>query len=173
MSHDNPKDLEEKLRTIQAGLAKVLAPGKSMNFRGQMADGTVVNPLVNAALALIEGADTAEIAWHEAVKTRDAGVPGIETLVQDLENGANSTWGDGSPESQALGFQSRKKAAPLSSEKAALKAARARATRQARGTLGPKARKSVKGVVNPVDGSATPGTSITRPPKSGPSSTNQ
>jgi len=158
MSHDNPKDLEQKLRTLQAGLAKVLGPGKTMNFRNQTVDGTVINPLVAAALALLGSVDTASIAWHQAVKNRDAGVPGIETLIADLALGADYTWGVGSPECQELGFMPRKQPAPLTSEQNAQKAAKARATRQARGTLGPKARKSVKGAVSPDQGSATTGT---------------
>ncbi|HZV01002.1 MAG TPA: hypothetical protein VFF73_30075 [Planctomycetota bacterium] len=145
MARNHPLALKKQLLEIKAGLAKVLASGKKMNFRGGMADLATLNAVIDEKLKLLDNVDTAKIARGEAIKTRTAGLPWIAQLLEDIEIGAQYTWGKRSTECLELGFFPKKEPAPLSSEAKVRKAERNRATRKARGTLGPKARKKIKG----------------------------
>ena len=149
MARNHPLALKKQLLKIKAGLAKILGSGKKMNFRGGMADLATLNAVIDEKLKLLDDVGTAKIARSETIKTRTAETPWIVQLLEDIEIGAHYTWGKRATQTLELGFIPKKDPAPLSSEAKVKKAERNRATRRARGTLGPKARKKIKGKLDP------------------------
>jgi hypothetical protein len=155
---------EEDLRALKLGIPDVLVPGKTIAFRGGTIDQVGALQLVNAALAPIDNVNEQHLILHQAVVARDGQEEAVTQLIADLRAGAVVSLGENSSEFSRLGFKPRKKAAPLTPEEKQLKRARAKATRQARGTVSRKARAKIKGVVNP-DGSAPPSSATTPPTK--------
>src|ERR1700722_19346143 len=136
MPHVRSKETEMKLQNIQRGIAKVLAGGKTMAFRGHILDETTLGPLAAQALAPFEAVHTRKAGYTQALDTRDTEAPGAAKLVEEFQKGAESTWGVGSPECMELGFVPRKANTPLTADQKAQRVERLRATRKARRTMG-------------------------------------
>ena len=73
----------------------------------------------------------------------DPVVQGYKDILKVMFAGASQTLAD-------FGLAPRKVPAPLTVEQLAARTAKLRATRKARGTLGPKAKKAIKGTVTPA-----------------------
>jgi hypothetical protein len=162
MKSNHPMKTETSLKNLAAGIAKALPAGKTMAYRQGTIDGPTLLVAVNAALKPYEDVHQDEANLHRDVATRDAGEAAAKQLVQDIEDGARVSFGEGSDSFLALGFTPRKKAAELTVEQKVQKAEKARQTRLARHTVGPKARKAIKGSVVPPSPSPT-----TLPPAGG------
>jgi hypothetical protein len=146
---------EEDLNAIKKGALEVLVTGKTIFFRGASMDQASFLTLVTTALAPFENVNEHRTLLHLAIAARDAEDVAASQFVRDVKTAVAATFGENSKEFTDFGFHAPKKPAPLTPEKRNLKNARAQATRKARGTLGPKARKAVKGVVPaPDNGSA-------------------
>jgi hypothetical protein len=146
---------EEDLNVIKKAANEVLVTGKTIFFRGASMDQASFLTLVTTALAPFDNVNEHRTLLHLAIAARDAQEDAASQFVRDVKAAVSATFGENSKEFTDFGFHAPKKPAPLSPEKRNLKNARAQATRKARGTLGPKARKAVKGVVTtPDNGSA-------------------
>jgi hypothetical protein len=95
---------------------------------------------VDAANAVI----VAKAAWLKAVADYDALDSGTSLILRDLKRLVVGAFGDDSPKLADFGFTPRKVTTLTEQQKAEAVAKRA-ATRRARGTLGPKAKLSIKG----------------------------
>ncbi|HZU95977.1 MAG TPA: hypothetical protein VFF73_04655 [Planctomycetota bacterium] len=149
-----PGATERKLRSLQTGLATVLAGGKQMPFRGGTMDLTSLNGIVAASLAPYEAVHVDRQTLTVDVAKRRSGEASAKQLIKDFQFAAATAFGEDSNEYQTLGFKPRKKAT-LTTEAQSLKVQRSLATRQARGTKGSRQKQSIRGVVNPSGNTTT------------------
>ena len=136
-----------KLLAIMRGISEVLTAGKTMPFRNGTIDGPGLQALVAPLIALVQAVGDQKTAYQAAISSRNASMPTIEALINDVKKGVSLGFGDGSVAFEQFGFSPRKKAAALTPEQKQLKLQRMRSTRAARGTMGSRQRQSVKGVV--------------------------
>jgi hypothetical protein len=146
-SFRSPQKTILALLAIMQGIAQVLSAGKTIPFRKGTIDGPGLQALVGPILATFQAAVNQRTVYHNTVVARDAARPSAEQLIADIKKGVDLQYGSDSTEFTTFGFKPRKKPAASTSEENSQKAAKAAATRKARGTLGPKARLQVKGVV--------------------------
>jgi hypothetical protein len=156
-THSNTTKLLQSLQGIQRGIAEVLTTGKTMSFRQSTIDGPGLLALITPLLATIQKVGDEKTAWKQAVAAKKAIEASAEQLVTDVRKGADSSFSETSVEFEQFGFTPRKTAASLTPEQKQLKVARARATRAARGTLGSRQRRSVKGNVTAPETPPTTG----------------
>jgi hypothetical protein len=149
MRNKNPSRTEIKLRAIAAGIEKALPPGKLFFFQQGTIDGSALLARVNAALKPYDDVLQDEADFHRDVALRNAGEDAAQKLLGDAEDGARVSLGETSDAFRDMGFEPRKKAAPLTTEQLAARTEKARLTRAARHTLGPKARKAIRGTLPP------------------------
>jgi len=147
-NESHPKGTELQLLMLQRGIAKVLAGGKTIPFRGQTADATALGPLIAAELGIFEDVHVKKSDYRESVATRNTREPSTKTLIQDIRNGAVAQFGESSSDFEDLGFKARKKPAALTPEQKTLKVEKLRATRAARKTVGSRKKLQIRGVVD-------------------------
>ncbi|HZU95178.1 MAG TPA: hypothetical protein VFF73_00615 [Planctomycetota bacterium] len=152
--HDEPSKSERDLLSIKAGIEQVLTAGKTMPFQGQSYDQTGLLAVVNALLAPIQLVRSDRATLERDIGARKANAANLEQFVKLFKAQCVVTYGENSNEFVAFGFKPRKKAAPLTPEKKQHKTAQARATRKARGTVGPRVKQSIIGSVDPAEGNA-------------------
>jgi hypothetical protein len=101
---------------------------------------------VQSRIDAANGVITAKANWHNAVVTYEALNLKADEVIRDLKALVIGAFGSASPKLADFGFTPRKKVVRTPAQKAA--AAKAKATRIARGTMGPKAKLAVKGTVS-------------------------
>ena len=153
-TNDEPTKSESELLSIKAGIEQVLTAGKTMPFKGQSYDQAGLLAVVNALLAPIQLVRTDRATLERDIEARKANATNLQDFVKLFKAQCVVTYGENSNEFIAFGFKPRKKAAPLTPEKKQHQVAQARATRKARGTVGPRAKQSIRGVVDPAEGNA-------------------
>jgi hypothetical protein len=154
---------EDDLNALKQGALEVLVTGKTIFFRGASMDQTSFLQLVAVALAPYDFVNQHRMLLHLGVAARDSQEGAASQFVRDAKAAVIVSFGENSAEFTKFGFRPQKKPAALTLEQQQLKNARAKATRRARGTLGPKARKKIKGVVPAPDsgGKQDPPSSVT------------
>jgi len=95
----------------------------------------------------------AKAAWEQAIRDFDALDGETDAVVRDLRGLISAIYGEESTEYADFGFAVRKKS-KWTEEKKQLAVVRRAATRQARGTRGPKAKLAIKGVVTSTESAA-------------------
>jgi hypothetical protein len=142
--------------------------GQVLTFGGGAANVTVdaavaeLQKLVDNRTAAAEARATAT----DKVEAERAATPVLVAFMNAFEDLVRVQFGADTKALGDFGLAPRKTRAPLTAEQKAVAAAKGKATREARGTKGPKAKKAVKGnvkadlVVTPVTGAAA------APPKS-------
>ncbi len=155
----NDKSLknENDLNALKQGALEVLVTGKTIFFRGASMDQASFLQLVTVALAPYDFVNDHWMSLHMGIAARDAQEDAASQFVRDARAAVIVSFGENSAEFRSFGFHPPKKPAPLTLEKQQLKNARAKATRRARGTLGPKQRKKIKGVVPAAESGGTQG----------------
>jgi hypothetical protein len=134
--------------------------------------GTAITPadLVKLVQSRIDAAGTTAAAsanWHSSVVAEKAVSAKLTPILRGLRQFVLNTFGETSPVLADFGFNAPKRATLTSDEKAAA-AAKALATRKARGTLGKNQRKEIKAPVpaaapSPVSTPTTPTPTATAP----------
>jgi len=162
---DNPSRTEAKLLAIRQGAEKVLTGGKTVPYKGQSLDANGLLALVDGYLGPIQKVRSDRATLNADLATRRTNAPDVAEFVRLLKASVEVSFGVNSEEFTAFGF-TQKKATPLTADQKVHKLAQLRATRQARGTTGPKARLAVRGVVSSGGGNA--GTPATPPPGTAP-----
>ena|SRR5579871_6712762 len=89
-------------------------------------------------------------ALHELIVQRDQLEPEVVAFLGSLKAAVVNLFGTDSPELEKFGFKPKKKRAPLTSEQAFARAAKAKATRVKRGTLGRKQKAALKFTGTPI-----------------------
>jgi hypothetical protein len=104
---------------------------------------TQLQSFVNNRNAVVAAQATA----RDAVATERAQAPALNVVIDAFEAFVRFTFGDQATVLAAFGLTPHKVPAPKTAEQKAVAAAKRKATREARGTMGPKQKKSVKGNV--------------------------
>jgi hypothetical protein len=142
-----------------AGIQKYL-PAATFLVDGQSQPSTqvvtVLQGRVNAANAVL----TAEATWHGAVDTSDALYASTDAYVAAVRTTVLAMYASQPAILTAFAVKPRKQPAPRTAEEKVVSAAKAKATRTARGTMSAKKKATIVGTVTgavmvPVDGSAS------------------
>jgi hypothetical protein len=163
----DPGAFEKQLETLQAGVAADLPAGETFTVLGTQYTPVTLAAAVGAFLALWQGARLAHSAATTAVQARDKALAQAVELVNAVHALLEARLGSGSEDLKEFGFNPKKKPAPLTGDERVAKAAKAKATREARGTLGSRQKAAVEGT---PPGSVTVSTEsgAKAPPSGGP-----
>ena len=104
---------------------------------------TQLQSFVNNRNAVVAAQATA----RDAVATERAQAPALNVVIDAFEAFVRFTFGEKATILSDFGLAPRKVPAPKTAEEKAVAAAKRKATREARGTMGPKQKQSVKGNV--------------------------
>jgi hypothetical protein len=147
--NDESTKTERTLNAIKLGAAEALAGGKTLTVLGTSYDAAGLDKATTDLLATYQTAREKRIDWNNAVSDRRAKEPDAKQFVRELKRTAGFILGETSVEYSKLGFKPRKPSTPLTPEQKQLRRERMLATRAARGTLGSRQKRSVKGDVKP------------------------
>jgi hypothetical protein len=140
-----------------AGVQKHLA-GTSLILAGKTFTALEVVQFLQERIDVEGPVATALAAWKNAVAAEQAKITGTHPYVLALDQLLRAMFGTNVETLADFGLAPRKRATPTT-EATALQIARAKATRAARGTMGPKQKAKIKGVVptppNPIQPAAT------------------
>jgi hypothetical protein len=171
-------NLNKKSKTAESTLAESLAAGTQKHLSTMtsiMVGGSTTTPAaaeaqLTALSTLRNDVDAARTALRAKVATETAQLPALRAFLVAFVAFVRGTFGN-SPDILAdFGLPPKKTKAPLTVEQKAAAAAKRKATREARGTTGKKAKLAVKGnvigvVVTPVTSApaATPAVTPAQP----------
>jgi len=106
--------------------------------------------MLEKRIAAADAVPPAKAAWHDAVKAAQAARTSTETTVSGVRQALLGIFGTSTQKLAAFGLKPRKARTPPTAEKKAAAAAKAKATRAARHTMGSKQKQAVKGDVTGV-----------------------
>jgi hypothetical protein len=145
-SNKNPGATQAALEALLAGLKGGLpANVTQITVNGQTHQVVDLQAEVQDYVDLYGAADEAAKAHVKAVQARDAKKPAILARLSELRAGIKTVLGRRNPDLSKFGMTPDKVPEPLTVDQKKQRAAKARATRAARHTMGPKAKKAVKG----------------------------
>ncbi len=153
-------------KQLIAGTAKLDAT-KSIPLAGHEYTPAQITTSLNRVVALREAVDTAKAAAKDPLAAEKAELPALRALMSALVAYVKVVYRDQPSLLEAFGIQPKVRT-PLSVEQKAAAAAKRAATRKARNTMGPVAKKAVKGnvvgvTVTPVTASPAPAASPATP----------
>jgi len=143
----SPGGLEQQLQDVQGGVQAVLQPTQTYVLAGMSYTGQAIAQMIAAWLAVFAAFTTAKRTEQTALAQRRLIEPAVKAFVGVLHDFIVSQYGAESQVLTQFGFQPKKKAEPLDAEKLVLRKARAKATRQKRGTMGSRQKASIKGQI--------------------------
>jgi hypothetical protein len=150
---------QQKLQQVRDAAAKYLPATAELQLAGQSVKVPDLLSVLDAALASYAPATAARSALKQAQTDRTQKVASAHQEVAQLKAYLLATWGKGNPQLAPFGFEPRART-PLTSEQLALKTAKAKLTRTARGTKGSKQKLAVTAQGRPglvlVSASGTP-----------------
>lgn len=163
-----PTNLNIKSKSNEAALAESLSAGTQKHLSTMtsiMVGGSTTTPAaaeaqLNALSTLRNDVDAARTALSAKIATETAQLPTLRAFLVAFVAFVRGTFGNSPDVLADFGLAPRKASTPLTTEQKAARAAKAKATRAARGTTGPKAKLAVKGnvtgvVVTPVTSAPT------------------
>jgi hypothetical protein len=101
---------------------------------------------IQARIDAANAVGTTKATWLNAVKTYDAIDAQVTVLIRELKNLVIATFGSNSPKLADFGFKATVRT-PLTPAQKVERAAKALATRKARGTLGKKQKEAIQTMV--------------------------
>jgi hypothetical protein len=155
---NTPTKLDSQNKSTEAALAEQLAAGtqKHLSTMTQlMVDGSTITPAqaeaqLNALSALRTAVTAARTTLEAKIAAETAQLPALRVFLVAFVAFVRGTFGN-SPDILAdFGLLPKKATTPLTVEQKAAAAAKSKATREARGTTGKKAKLAVKGNVTGV-----------------------
>jgi len=151
--------LQQQLQQVRDATAKYLPTGNDLMLEGQSVKVSDILSALDATLGSLAQVTEARAALQQALDARTQKTAATARLLGQLKAYLRATCGKASPQLGSFGF-TLKPRTPLTSEQRALRAAKARLTRKARGTLGPKQKLEITADGRPglllVDASGTP-----------------
>jgi hypothetical protein len=148
--------LQQRIRGLIAGTQKH-APNGSLTLGSATYTTPALVQLLKSLADALDAVDAAKASWKEALTNELDLHAKVEPVVRDYEAWVAVSFG-GSPSTLAdYGVTPRKVPTPLTAEQKASAAAKRKATRLARNTMGSKQKKTVKGTV-PATAAVTPST---------------
>jgi len=156
--------LSARLPSMLAGCQSALPPSVSILIAGQSAAQPAIVSTLQGYAALDAKVAAAKLTYDQAIKARDDVAATVATYLDDLAVGLKAYYGATNPTLASFGVPVKHPPAKLPADKLVMKAARAKGTRELRGTKGKNQKKDIKAVIP-----ATPppeATALTRPPTS-------
>jgi hypothetical protein len=145
----------EHLTAIAAGMKSSWPPGQQTIVIDQQAyTPAQFEAKIDSALAPFQGVVDARTVLRTALRNRADALPGAEKLVSAFYAVLPQYIGSNNADQEKFGKQPPKARAPRTAEQKAEAAAKAKATRAARHTMGKNQKKAIKGQVPPP--AATP-----------------
>ncbi len=142
----NKDAIINRIRLAIAGIQKYLSGSSALVLDGKSVPTATVLATLTGATTAVDGATTAEKAFHDAVAAQDAAVAAALALLVDLKTLVVNQFGQKGAATADFGFAQATRRTPDAATKAAAVEKRA-ATRAARGTKGPRAKQAIKGQV--------------------------
>jgi hypothetical protein len=150
-------DRTSEVMALITGMGKRFPNGsQQLAFGGTTRTVTALTLLLQSFVDLRQAVIVAQAAAKTKVAAERGQAPGLLLVIEELVAFIKVTFGNQPDVLSDFGLAPRKVPAPLTAEQKAVAAAKRKATRKARGTMGPKAKKAVKGqitaelVVTPV-----------------------
>jgi hypothetical protein len=145
-----PKGLEMELTLLHKGLSSLIPDGTSLTLAGaSWTKDTLVTELAKD-LAQYQAVANQVRVLKGARQGLQQNLPGARTFAKNLKSALLAYFGRGSPMLAQLGIRAGGGSRALTSEQKVLRAAKARATRVARHTLGPRQRQAIRAVGTPT-----------------------
>ena len=142
--------LVKALEAAAKGLQTGVLPTQTFKINQKVLPVADAAKLYESFVALYTAEEDAERRLTVARAAVEAAQPAIREALEAMKEAAYFLLGKSNPEVERLGVSMPKKPAELSVEAKVLKAARARATRELRGTKGKKAKAAIHSTVEPV-----------------------
>jgi hypothetical protein len=144
------KGMELHFDMVSEGLPQVFSPGSTFHVGGKSLTLASLQQEVDARRTLYKRirelrSELRSLTRQKRERRRDNG-----SFLKDVKIAVTGALGRGNPELARLGFVVERPRTPLTSEQKAVAAARARATREARHTLGPRQKETITGDVGAV-----------------------
>jgi hypothetical protein len=157
---------------LLAGIQKYL-PSTTLTIQAQPETTAQVVSVIQARVDKAQAVNTARTALHTAILASQQQDESTEAFVQGVRNTVLAMYSTSPQILGDFGLSPRKPRTPLTPEQKLVAAAKAKATRAARGTVGAKKKAAIKGTVSgsivvPVDGSETTLVSSSSPAPSPP-----
>ena len=154
----NMEGAELLLKQLAKEIAHRIREGQTFVIKGKDYTREDLAAEVAAEAAVFEEVSRAKLALAQALLTQRARVGQTRALLATVRNALELYYGIGSPEIELFGLPAKKPRRALTSEEKVLKAERARRTRAARGTLGPRQKLAIKatGPISVVIPAVTP-----------------
>ena len=149
-NQNNPGNVLKCLQALEAGLANNPLPGMT-----QIAAGGTVSSVADLIIEiqsyanLYKAAEDAATTYEKAIQAREAAAPAALDRLQQIRAALKGAIGKRNPDLLAFGITPDQEPAPLTVEQKLARAAKAKATRAARHTMGPKQKAAIKGQISP------------------------
>ncbi len=159
-----PKGLYLGLTLLKQGVDTMVPATTTLTIGGQ----TVTQPSLSSELgndiAVFSAVFEKHAEYQAAVATRKAALQDLKTQYAQFVKAIEGQFPPGDPILQKFGIHPRKKPAPLTAEQKAVKAAKAKLTRQKRHTMGPKEKLGIQTIGTPLVTIQPDGTTTAVPP---------
>ncbi len=176
-----PKGFEALLVTLLTGLQQLIPAKSTLVVKGATMTQAQVVSALQAVIAYYAAVRNQKAAMLTALAVRKQQSQAARDLYNQIKAALVAQLGKGNPELGKFGFKVGKTPKPLTSEQKALKAAKARVTRQKRGTKGSAEKAAIVAATptlqlgpngptltpNPADVPAPSGTAAAAPPSGG------
>ena len=166
----NRTNQQGKDQQIIDGIKKDLQTMSSLSLGGATYTPASLEALIQSRIDAVNEVNTAKATWQNAAKAYTALNTLATVVVRDLKALVIGAFGGASPKLADFGFSPRKVTVRTPEQKAAA-AAKAKATRKARNTMGPKAKLAVKGTVAPPTAPSATASPSPNPPAPSPAIT--
>ncbi len=154
-----PSALTSKLTQVEAGVQKDVPAKSPITIGGKVFTQPQIVSMIQGWLGTIQAAVDARTALEKAVTGRKSVEPAIHQFLRELRAALVALFGEGSPVLRDFGFNPRKPRVATSEQKL-IAAAKAKITRQKRGTKSAKQKQALKAVGVPTVQVGAGGTSI-------------
>jgi len=141
--------LQQRVRSLISGTQKHYATG-TLTVGGVSYDAATLIPILQGLDNALTASDAAKAKWNDALKSVQDENTKVLPVIRDLQSYLVTSLGNAPSTLADFGLVPRKVRAPLTAQQLAAAAAKRKATRTARNTMGAQQKKAVKGNVTDV-----------------------
>ena len=161
----NRNDTIAREEALQKGLLTTFPAGAPLTLHGEDLTPDTAAAMLQRRIDTFKAVDAAHAAWKSALLAAEAEHHASDAMVASLEAIVLAMYTPRPEVLQEFGLSPRKPRRKATVDELRARAAKAAATRVARGTLGPKQRAKIKGVVPaPTPAAGSPPTLLEGPP---------
>ena len=168
-SNNNGASLDQKLNQLINGVQTTVTSGQTFPINGQSYKQSTLLAALKEQVAPFDAAESAHEVLKKAVVDREAARPAALAFYNAVVSVLLANYGNDTATLATFGLAPRKAKRQLTSEEKLKAAAKAKATRALRGTMGPKKKEAIKAtgpvtITSSIGSSApTPSTSVAAP----------